>query len=90
MRSARSSRSLRPERTPCAHCGRDTQTSSDGACVECWHLKGRRLGIFPMYRPHRESSFFWSSVDDLFTRWGLFIAWLAVLLLLAVLAAWKG
>ena len=94
MRSARSSRSLRPERTPCAHCGRDTQTSSDGACVECWHLKERRRGIFPMYHPRSESSSFWASVDDfldaVFGRWGLSIAWLAVLALLTVLVSWRG
>jgi hypothetical protein len=63
MPSARSSRSLRPERTPCPHCGRDTQTASDGACVECWGRKRPGGRIFPRHA-RRERGYFWEELDD--------------------------
>lgn len=25
--------------SPCPHCGRETKTSTDGHCVECWAAK---------------------------------------------------
>jgi hypothetical protein len=65
MRSARSSRSLRPERTPCPHCGRDTRTASDGICVECWGPKRPGSQAFPR-RGRRERGYFWEELDDFF------------------------
>jgi hypothetical protein len=26
--------------SPCPHCGRDTVTTSDGICADCWGSKG--------------------------------------------------
>jgi hypothetical protein len=26
--------------SPCPHCGRETKTTSDGICAECWGSKG--------------------------------------------------
>jgi hypothetical protein len=47
-----------------------------------------------MYHPPSDSSSFWASVDDflddVFGRWGLSIAWFAVLALLTLLVAWRG
>lgn len=62
MPFARSSRYLRPERTPCPHCGRDNQTSSDGVCVECWGRKREGRLLFPSYR--RDRGWFRRELDD--------------------------
>ena len=43
---------LSAERTPCPHCGRETQTSSDGkTCVECWEDKTQPSVYAPGKRP---------------------------------------
>ena len=31
------------ERSACPHCGRDTITTSDGVCAECWGSKGGQM-----------------------------------------------
>ena len=96
MRSARSSRSLPPERTACPHCGRDTQTSTDGVCAECWGRKRSGPRLHPASR--RERGYFWAELDDFLA--GLFGddygGWLALSLLgllvgavvLALLEGW--
>ena len=43
---------LNPERTPCGNCGLDTQTSSNGYCVECWRDKSDE-GRSPFPREER-------------------------------------
>ena len=45
---------LDPERTLCPHCGRKTQTASDGVCVECWEDKTKKSVYAPGQRPPPE------------------------------------
>jgi hypothetical protein len=52
------------ERTPCPHCGRDTQTTSDGACVECWGRKRDGPPRLFSTSPRRERGSFWGELDD--------------------------
>jgi len=34
--------------SPCAACGRDTKTTSDGVCADCWaHKDGGHYGSVP-------------------------------------------
>lgn len=83
MRSARSSRFFRPERTYCRECDRVTRTSTDGICPECWTRKEPGVNLAPLYRPERGS--FWEDVDDfVFSMAGL---WTAGFLLTLVSAA---
>ncbi len=66
MRSARSSRFFRPERTYCAECDRVTRTSTDGICPECWTRKEPGVDLAPLYHGERGSFWhdFWENVDD--------------------------
>jgi len=45
---------LDPERTPCPHCGRNTQTASDGVCAECWGDKRKKPPYAPGKGPEPE------------------------------------
>lgn len=61
-------RRLSQERTPCPHCGRDTQTTSDGVCAECWGQKVGRSRLWPPYRKPRTEPLLGEG-DDEALRW---------------------
>lgn len=56
---------LSVERSLCPRCGRETQTTSDGVCVECWNRKRSGPEIMPtMSSPSRERGFFQGDLRD--------------------------
>ena len=62
-------RRLSEERTPCPHCGRETQTTSDGVCAERWGQKVGRSRFWPPYRKPRTEPVFGDADDEAGCLW---------------------